>query len=206
MRTVTIVAKGPSAVNARKWCRTGTAIASINDSYKLVDGNPQYSFFSDVGVISRWLDPDRIGKLIHPKLTEVENPVGDDVIPDWYLKLREEQKVHIYFDRYCGGTEDEFRQRIKEGGICHHSTVAGAMHWLSKVERFKKIRIIGVDGGTKGTEYAPGMKGLSSKEESLIKMYGRLDFLNVWKEVYLRLCKVLHEHYGTHFEWYGGPR
>lgn len=146
------------------------------------------------------MEPSRINRLVHPELTVLENPTGDDVIPDWYHQWKKEGKVKIYTDRYCGGGVEDFNAKIAGGGICHHSTVAGAMHYLVKFYKYDKVRIIGVDGGT---QYAPNMEGLTTVENDLIESYGSLDFLDLWKKVYKNLASVLTRHYGTEFEWYG---
>ena len=202
MKTVTIVAKGPTAVNANDWCKPGrTSMVSINDSYKLFDRKPNYSFISDMGALDSKMGPERISRLFHPAFSSDVSITEGRQPPLWYTELLNNGKVVTYPDRYCPGGCEDFDKRIAEGGICHHSTVAGAMHYVVKVLKYEKVRLIGVDGGT---EFAPGVGPITEVTARILARHnGKRDYMTLWKKVFKNLAIVLHNHYGTVFEWYG---
>lgn len=88
--------------------------------------------------------------------------------------------------------------QLRSGGICHHHTTTGAMHWLAKVARYDRIRIIGVDGGR---QYAPGSFIDQPLQHRLRDELGE-QFLDDWKQITLRLAELLTEVYGTEFVWF----
>ena len=183
--TVALIAKGPSAENAREWINAFEHIATINDSGRYVEGPIQWAFFTDT------IRP------IETQRHRVERFVSPDVrlnLPEWYRP-----EIHIrYADTRCGGSEDEFRERVYSGGICHHHTTTGAMHWLAKIAKYKRIRIIGVDGGH---SYAADSH-VNLETHNRLKTELGENFLDDWKVVTHRLAKVLAEVYGTEFEWF----
>lgn len=185
MRTVCLIAKGPNAIHAEAYRNSGDAIATVNDSGRYISGPIGYAFASD-GVLRFGHHQDRIARIV--------TPVKSFDLPDWYTAHR-----HVmYADSACEGDEAAFRKRIAEGGICHHHTTTGAMHWLAKVACFDRIKIIGVDGGT---EYATDALINLPAHSHLIATLGP-NFLDDWKVITERLAEILAEVYGTQFEWY----
>lgn len=190
MDSVMIVGKGPSAAHAWRWCREGDAIAVINDAAKLIPGRRiDYAFFSDAIAITEMMaDRHRITSIISRRL---------DLASVDYIKAHPETTDWIhshnwisYADTQCEGSFEAIAARILTGGIAHHHTLPGAIHYLAKVERAKHIRVIGMDGGER---YAPGVKPLLTGEG--------ID-LTQWAEITRRLAKILHDVYGTTFEWW----
>lgn len=181
---ITLVAKGPSANHAKDWLEGDTA--TINNSARLIPGtHVNYCFFTHKEVLpSIEKQKSRIDCFVSPELTKHENTE----VPDWL-------KNHIYVQypqRECAGGESDLLTRISQGGITHHNTVNGALHWLSKHGKYRRIRIIGVDGGS---EYANTVKPIPGYEATE-------ELLNLWKLVTQNLCNLLNRIYAVDFEWY----
>jgi hypothetical protein len=196
--TITIVAKGPSADNAQKFidAAPGTHVCAINDSGLLFTNHINWSFLSDPDVARKILHlRDRTDVFVFPsgrgeaEGMDISEWLGDGV-----------QQVH-YPTGQCSGHSPDMHQRLIEGGITHHNTVHGAMHWLCKHGKYRKMRLIGVDGG-KG--YAKGVfPGSPQAFDRIEKTHNTKDFLDVWKNVTKRLIHLLKCVYAVEVEWYG---
>jgi len=185
MRTVCLIAKGPNAIHAEAYRNSGDAIATVNDSGRYISGPIDYAFASD-GLARLRETQERISRIVTP------SRAFD--LPDWY-----QPQTHItYSDSKCCGDESALRERITTGGICHHHTTTGALHWLAKVQRYEVIRIIGVDGGM---HYAPQALVNAPAMLQLRNTLGKT-FLTDWKLITERLCGLLTEYYGTRIEFY----
>lgn len=180
-RTITIVAKGPSAVHAQKWIDAcpGSDVASINEAGVLLRKNQpiRFAFFVHAGFVKRmrplWSRVDCFvspSKLLGPE----ELPAG---FPS-HKRLR-------YAGNTC--TVNGMRRRLMGGGVTHQHTVAAAMSWLAKIG-YKRIRIIGVGG----VGYAPGFVGAPKLPANKAE----------WPRVERTLSGLLRELYGTKTEWY----
>lgn len=196
MKTITVVAKGPSAANADRYIaeHPGTHIACVNDAFKLIHTHAvQYCFFTHIEFAHMIAgEAERFGSIVCPNLMQHENQPPPPEIVD---------KLIQYESRKCAGSVKDLVAKIVAGGITHHNTVNGSLHWLAKHGRYEKIRIIGVDGGRM---YAPGVGVVSEKTHSLIvKGEGTEDYFDTWKGVTVTLCGVLKQIYGVEFEWYG---
>lgn len=192
--SVVVVGKGPSAVNVNDFRGERDHIAAINDAGKLVDGFIDYCFFTHTSVLRNIEDVrQRISTFVSPSL---EKFAPKESVPGWFSEYK-----HIEYDwRTCAGDIDTLSSRIVSGGICHHNTTNGAIHWLAKHGRYRKIKIIGVDGGK---AYAPGMAFLSDKvHQRIVKNEGTDEYLDIWRQVTKRLCRILQAVYGVEFEWY----
>lgn len=197
MKTVTVVAKGPSAIHADRFIARcpGTHIACVNDSFELVtvSSHIEFCFFTHFCFTPKLIQHvDRFGMLVCPdlKLYEKQEP-PIELMP----KLRQ------YRSRNCAGSAADIIAKIASGQIAHHNTVNGALHWLAKHGKYQKIRLIGVDGGRC---YAKGMKAASPDvHQSIVKAEGTEDYFDIWKEVTVTLCGVLRRIYGVEIERYG---
>jgi len=196
--TITIVAKGPSANHAQEFIDAcpGTHIAAINDAGDLFTNHINWVFLSDSDVAR---------KIAHFKSrTDVfafpENRILSEgkSISEW---LGDTEKVQ-YPCEPCAGDETTLRQRITEGGITHHNTVNGALHWLCKHGKYRTIRLIGVDGGR---EYADGrvFSGSPQAFKRLAESHGTEDFLDIWHDITDRLIDILKCTYAVEVNWYG---
>ena len=189
MRTITVIAKGPSAAHAAEFiAMTNTDVASINNAALLVPGQHiDYCFFTDSS--SQWSFhefSDRVGKFVTPSTLPVD-------------KCMEGRVIH-YKESRCAGSTQDLIDRVASGGICHHNTVNGAIHWLAKIAKYDRIRIIGVDGGR---SYAPGVTVVSSRaHKEVVEAEGTLDYFDIWKGVTEGLCEVVKNVYGTRIEWH----
>lgn len=192
MKTVTLIAKGPSAEHAAEWIKGD--VATINDACKLIPGVAiDWAFFTHQK-FSEMLESDshRIATFVAPNQVEHEGQPA----PGWML-----DRLIEYPDRECAGSTEDLQSRIMAGGICHHNTVNGALHWLAKFGKYDCIRVIGVDGGR---AYAAGTGVLSEKWHQIISANeGTEDYLNIWKAVTHRLAGVLDNIYGTEVIFYG---
>lgn len=185
MRSVTLIAKGPSAVCAPSFVEPGDDIAAVNDAGRFIEREITYAFFTDA-MRPMVEHQQRISRFVSPA-REINRPV-------WYRP-----QDHItYAEGECEGTQDAFEERIQSGGICHHHTTTGAMHWLAKVAGYNRIRIIGVDGGH---QYAPGSFIDQPLQNKLREDLGN-EFLDDWKLITIRLAELLTKVYGTEFVWY----
>lgn len=197
MKTITVVAKGPSAANADRYIaeHPGTHIACINDSFKLVRDTHkiEYCFFTHIEFAHMIAGvADRFGNVVCPNLMRHENKPPPLGIVD---------KLIEYEARECAGSVEDLVAKIAEGEITHHNTTNGALHWLAKHGKYQKIRVIGVDGGR---SYTPGVGVVSDETHRLIvKNEGTEDYFDIWKDVTVTLCGVLGRIYGVEIEWYG---
>lgn len=182
LRTVTLVAKGPSASNAKNVLRKTDALAVVNDAGKLIpDRQIDYLFFAHETVYPLLAHAEgRVSKVISRRLNQTQH----DLMPEWLQPLHEE------FDDYdCDGDYPELIQRLVSGGIMMHHTTTAAIHWLARNAKFERIRIIGVDGGE---AYANGLQKTPSVESNLD------DFRQITKRV-ANICRVV---YDVDIEWY----
>jgi hypothetical protein len=182
-RTITIVAKGPTAIHAQKWIDAcpGSDVAIINEA----------------GLLLRKQQPIRFAFFCHARFGEPMRPLWSRV--DCFVspsKLIGSEELPADFPahkrlRYACNScmADNLRFRLSTGGVAHHHTVAAAMSWLAKIG-YKRIRIIGTGGG--GREYAPGLVGKPKLP----------DDMSVWPRVERTLAGLLRELYNTKTEWY----
>lgn len=193
---VTIIAKGPSANHALKFlAKHGPSdIASINDAGSLIPGSRiTWCFFSDVIFLKRNIahHKDSIQTFVSPAIPGHLMLHVPDWVSDWVQ----------YPESQCTGFIDDMVKRMSVGGICHHNTVSGAIHWLAKHGKYRTIRIIGVDGGR---NYAKGVNVVGPEtHKKLIDDHGTKDYLDIWKEVTKTLCSLVKKVYATNIEWYG---
>ena len=185
MKSITLIAKGPSAVCAESFINPGDDVATVNDAGRFIERPIAFAFFSDT------MRP--MAEHQH-RISRFVSPAKEYNWPKWYRPTD-----HItYTDTECEGTREAFQQRMRSGGICHHHTTTGAMHWLAKVARYDRIRIIGVDGGH---QYAPGSHVDQPLQERLRSELGN-EFLDDWKQITIRLSELLAVVYGTQFDWF----
>jgi hypothetical protein len=187
LRTVTLIAKGPSASRADEFIAAahGTDVATVNDSGELTTSRIDFCFIQH-----SWLIPD-----VEPhkdRVCKFVSEMSDG--PEWFIS----RLIKIQTEP-CAGSIQDLQDRILSGGLCQHNTANGALHWLAKHGRYEKIRIIGIDGGV---EYASGVNLPSESERARIaKAEKRSDFLTLWREVTQNLVSVLQSVYGVEIEW-----
>jgi len=180
-RTVTIVAKAPSAVHAQKWidaCRH-TDVATINEAGLVLRKTQQirFGFFVHAGFVSRmrplW---GRIDCFVSPA-----DLIGPNELPAGFPRHK-----HIrYAGNTCGGSRADMLARLKAGFVVHNHTMTAAMSWLAKMG-YKCIRII----GTGGQGYAKRFAGKPKLPNDLM----------MWPRIETTLAQLLKELYGTAVE------
>tara|TARA_R110002096_G_scaffold66682_6_gene162292 strand:+ start:14442 stop:15002 length:561 start_codon:yes stop_codon:yes gene_type:complete len=182
-KSVVLVAKGPSASFANSFIQDEDDIAVVNDAGAIVNRKPDYQFFSDLN------DPTM----------EQAKYASACVSPLKELNKLPPALTHItYADTECGSSVESFIERIASGGICHHHTTTGAIHWLCKFGKYSHVRIIGIDGGS---GVADGVFSYEWCYSDIAKVAGD-DFLDEWKGIDKSLCSVMEKVYGVSFEWY----
>lgn len=183
MKTVTLLGKGPTLRYANDFIEADDHVASINEAAAdLKRDYIDFVFFSD------YLLADRIEKWQHKVGRFVGREPLDqelDKHPAWIY-----DRWTYYRWRECCGDRQSLHQRILEGGICHHHSTPAAIHWLSKVEKYDLIKIIGVDGGK---DYCEGFSRLYD---------GFVPPLDEWKVISTRVADICHRVYGTEFVWF----
>lgn len=185
MKTITLIAKGPSANHAAQWIRDGD-VAVINDAGLLVpERKLDFVFFSD-GAAFEGITKcrKRIGYLVNRRLIERDTALMPQWVKQWPYRVS-------YHDRECDGDDASMAARIVAGGIVHHHTTTGALHWLVKHGRYRNIRVIGVDGGS-ATDYAGGLSQTCPGDYDL----------DEWRDITRRCTQLLAKVYDARFEWW----
>ena len=180
MKIVTLAAKGPSLESVDSYLHRcpESHVACINDSYNWITSRDsfEFCFFTHPNFLEDFIrNRDRIDQFIGPDLRHESSAIPTEIA----------DKTIQYSDRYCAGDTYSLIHRIERGGITHHNTVNGALHWLCKYGKYDLIRIIGVDGGS---TYVGGGEAIAPLDE--------------WKQVTKTLCGILSRVYGTKVEWY----
>jgi hypothetical protein len=140
MKSIALLAKGASVERLLDHAVACDALASINDALRVLpDRSFEYCFFSDTVVCEHLIKfDDRVRTYV---AREPINDGFDDIPQDIKAKLI------TYPERTCDGDIDSLKNRILSGGVCHHSTVPAAIHWLCKNTPYEQMTVIGVDGG-----------------------------------------------------------
>jgi hypothetical protein len=182
VKTVVIVAKGPSALQASKVIGAGESIAVINDSGKLIpDMHIDYFFFAHHTVFENM---KHLRGRFNQAISRTLNAHQLGWMPDW---IRER---HIMLeDLDCDGDLHSLHHRLLYGGIMAHHTTTLAMHYLCKHAKYEKIKVIGVDGGV---AYAESLERTPSLPADL----------DLFMQIAKRVAEICHNVYGTKFEWY----
>lgn len=182
MKTVTLIAKGPSAARAAEIIDADDSVAVINDAGKLIaDRHVDYFFFAHATVYDRM---DHLKGRLHKAISRRLNAADVNAMPEW---IREKHKMLEDYD--CDGDLHSLHRRLLYGGIMAHHTTTVAMHYLCKHEQFQRIKVIGVDGGT---TYAPNLERTPSLAGDL----------NLFLQIAKRVAEICTHVYGTQFEWY----
>lgn len=197
MKTVTLIAKGETAINADAYIDAcpGTAVACINDSARLLRKgiNPDYCFFSD-GFMAREISESRRR---HSAYISRVNDTFPEKLPAVFPK----ERWHVCNTGACGAGVEELESELIAGRICWHHTTPGAIHWLAKHGSYDKIRIIGVP---LGDEPHIRVKGVAESKAFTKEMNEKHDgnFFVHWNEVTLRVCNLMSRVYGVKIERY----
>lgn len=146
LKRVWVVAKGPSCLRLADHLRDDDAIASVNEgAMHIADRQIDFVFFSEITALDRVeADQHRIKQFIS------REPLDAQIAkyPEW---MRD--RWVYYGVRECDGDRESLHRRLVGGGICHHHTTPGAIHYLAKYTDYDEIAVIGADGGK---QYAEG--------------------------------------------------
>lgn len=199
MKSVCLIAKGPSSDKANEWINEEDDIASINDAINansMKGKNVKYLFFTHY-ILIKDVDPNRVETFVSPvmSLESVKNS------PSWLLKERKHNHI-TYEHNTSPGDYDGIHHRIVTGGIAHYCTSTAAIHWLSKFGKYNKIRIIGIDGGL---GYAKGVSEHYRRDQPLFTKCGvkfNPHIYDHYKKMCGRVSAICERVYGVKFEWY----
>ena len=195
--TVTIIAKGKTAENADLFIRAcpGTAVACINDSAILLRPGivPNYCFFSDVGMAKAVVES---GREHHRYISRL-----NDNFPSKLPTQFPFDKWDLCYAESCGASMPQLESQLISGRICWHHTTPGAIHWLAKNDKFRKIRIIGVPLGDEPHVRANGVTESQEFMEEMNKKNNG-NFFHQWNEVTDRVCNLMSRVYGVEIERY----
>jgi len=188
-----LILKGPSAARADEVCEKlrPEIIATVNDSSLLLKKTPRidYCFFTHltrVGIPSE----SRIPESLAVKIDTFVSPEFAKQHPDNRWLLDGQYKWLTYEDHACSYVLENIHHRILSGGIVHHHTTSGAIHWLCKYRCLKTLYVLGMDGGGR-SNYAPGMIGAMNTHD---------DLLNEFKRANETIIPVLQRVYGVQIE------
>lgn len=198
MRTVTLIAKGETAVNADAYIDAcpGTAVACINDSARLLrEGiKPFYCFFSDGFMAGEIVESGR-------RHVSYTSRVNDSFPEKLYSVNFPVEKWRMCDTGVCGASLEELESELNQGRLCWHHTTPGAIHWLAKYGRYERIRIIGVPFGDEPHVRAKGVaESAAFTKEMNEKHDGNL--FHHWNEVTQRVCSLVTRVYGVKVERY----
>jgi hypothetical protein len=182
MKSIVIIAKGPSAIDADKFIMHGDHIAVINDAGRLIpEKKIKYMFFSHDTIFPHL---DHLQNRLEFAVSRKQNNIAMDRMPSWI------KEKHIAFNDWdCDGDTGSLHQRLLGGGIMSHHTTTAAIHWLAKIMKYDRIRIIGVDGGL---AYAGDLERTPSLPCDL----------DLFMQIAKRVARICENVYGTEFEWH----
>jgi len=186
-KTACVLCKGPSVKYCGDFICETDDIVSINDSAKYwnSDGPIEYIFSTHPNEFWNESLFKRANHIIMPE--EEKHLLHESCL----------SKLITYKTRWCCGDYESLLKMIASGGICHHHTLAGGLHWLCKFGGYSRLKIIGMDGGPNyATEADVNWRVVKLRLEKGDK------FLDDWKTITLTLIKLLENIYGTTFELY----
>ena len=193
MKSVCLIAKGPSAIQADEFIDPFDDIAVINDAGIFTSRNVDYAFCTHNYYTTLKDTVYKIKNIVTlAKNVEEKGPLGGMELLDEVLNVN---KI-IYQQGWCKPEKDGFIRHIAAGKVCHHHTATAALHWLSKFGKYDLVKVIGIDGGT---EYAPGSY---VDQETYDKLGIKDGLLDQWKEIMFELVKVLENIYDCQFKFY----
>lgn len=181
-KRIWLVAKGPSCLKAQEYVTADDGLASVNDGAMHVkDKAIDFVFFSEIAAIDRVKPQEsRINRFVSRQPLDWQ--LND--YPDWML-----DRWTFYSHRECAGDRASITKRIIEGGICHHHTTPGAIHYLCKFENYDEVCVLGADGGK---EYAKGKESLGPPVVDLSE----------WAIITRRIADVCSKVYDTQVRFY----
>ena len=207
MKSICLIAKGPSAVYANEFMDENDDVAVINDASIFTKRDRvDYCFVTHNYYTTLKDTVHKIRNIVTiAKNAKEKAPKGGFELLDEIVNVNK-----IVYDPLVKGSplktdKDGLIRHIASGRICHHHTSTAALHWLAKYGKYDLVKVIGIDGGD---QYAPGGYVNRPSYDRLgikaIKDEGGI--LDKWKEVVLELVKVLEDIYDCKFEFYNSSK
>ena len=201
MKSVCLIAKGPSAIYAEDFMRETDDIAVINDAGIFTKRDVDYCFCTHNYYTTLRGTVHKIRNIVTvAKNAKTKGPMGGFDLLDEVVDVNKIVYEHLVKGHALKPCKDGFMRHIAAGKVCHHHTSTAALHWLAKHGKYDLVRVIGIDGGT---EYAPGSYVHQPTYDKLGIRYGLLD---TWKEIVLELVEVLENIYGCKFKFYNSRK
>jgi len=170
-----LVLKGPSATKAEEVRQElqPEILAVVNDAGFLLGPHTMidYCFFTHFTRVGAD-EPKRLPLEVSKRITTYVSPKL--ALPDsrnQWITI-EGHKWYTYNDHSCSCEPGAVHERIIAGGIVHHHTASGALHWLCKYRSLRTIHVLGMDGGDR-TAYAPGLHGAKTATDGLLDEFKR---------------------------------
>ena len=197
MKSVCLIAKGPSAIYADEFMDNNDDIAVINDAGIFTKRDVDYCFCTHNYYTTLRGTVYKIRNIVTlAKNAKKKGPMGGLDLLDEIVNVNKIIYDHVVKGQGLEPSRSGFIRHIGAGKVCHHHTATAALHWLAKYGKYDLIRVIGIDGGT---EYAPGSYVDRSTYEKLGVKNGLLDG---WKKIVLELVQVLENIYDCKFKFY----
>ena len=198
MKSICLIAKGPSAIYANEFMDKNDDIAVINDASIFTKRDRvDYCFITHNYYTTLRGTVHKIRNIVTvAKNAKEKSPVGGFELLDEIVNVNKIVYEHLVKDHPLKTDKKGLIRHIGAGRICHHHTSTAALHWLAKYGKYDLIKVIGIDGGT---EYAPGSY---VNQPTYVKLGIKEGTLDRWKDIVLELVKVLEDIYDCKFEFY----
>ena len=197
MKSVCLIAKGPSAFYADEFMNKNDDVAVINDAGIFTKRDVDYCFCTHNYYTTLRGTVHKIRNIVTvAKNAKAKGPRGGFDLLDEVVDVNKIVYEHLVKGHPLKTDKNGLIRHISAGRICHHHTSTAALHWLAKHGKYNLIRVIGIDGGT---EYAPGSY---VDYPTYVKLGIKEGTLDKWKEIVLELVKVLENIYDCKFKFY----
>jgi hypothetical protein len=203
MKSICLIAKGPSAIHANEFMDENDDVAVINDASVFTKRDRvDYCFVTHNYYTTLKDTVHKIRNIVTvAKNAKEKAPRGGFELLDEIVNVNKMVYEHLVQGQPIKPKKDGFIKHIASGVVCWHHTSTGALHWLAKYGKYDLVKVIGIDGGD---GYAPGgyVNRPSYDKLGIKKVKDEGGILDRWKGVVLELVKVLENIYDCKFEFY----
>lgn len=198
MKSICLIAKGPSAVHADDFMNDSDDVGVVNDAGIFTKRNVDYCFCTHNYYTTLKDTVHKIKNIVTP-IKCLLPPLCDTGLGGMHLldEVKNVNKITYNEDQPKTGDPARLVEYILNGNICHHHTTTGALHWLAKHGKYDLIKVIGVDGGT---GHAPGsyvhQPTIDFLNQKLYEKTGiKNHLLDSYKQLAIQLIEILENVY-----------